>query len=1047
MAFLRSLLRFPCVGFLVLLALGLIGYGEQVRAQSVLPETVVVELGEHGGSIVLMRTPAGGYTQNGLPFQSGDTLVAANGNEYRLTLSAGEWSAVFVPPPPAAVALGRSGLAVLVTRAEDRQYRANGTPIGPDGLFEAANGNSYRLTLTANGWMSAFIPMNVQVPLGTHGGVLTLRQEEDGKFWLGDEVFESGVVVTGSNDGWYRVSLVDGFWYADYIPRGVWVSFGTPGEGVVLVRQEDGTYANGGQVVENGSRVVASDGTMYTLTMRNGVWVANPASGPGLPPDRPDPNIGRRSDTLAAYEGSQPELVADENGNPGRVLSVGGSEYSVSELFSRGGVIRSETFRDMARGEIRSLLDQMKLLIRIAEVGDDDLLSAIEDKWDRSADALEVLFGGEAGAVLGSFPEDDGEMDTAEAVAVLEDVISALSSLRAFERALDDGVFRNSTSVDQDNAGDVYRALRSFTRVQFGWTANTRFGSYEKRERDEDAFDDLNVLGGEDGMGVFAYSPLETARTADLPRGGEASYIGTTLAVSGGDDPDFYSGTIELLARFSTRRVSALITDLEREDGTGWRYAFTEVESISLPNAYLGGIRTSASFQTSGDASIAFPLVPGSPSARSLESDFEGRFLGRGTDSGDAVIGTWNLQDSRGDALLTGAFGAEHESTTTRPRFQINDNGAVSRTFLGAEPDDNGDILLGGGDEDGTRFDVSRLYSARGGLSTGDRLFTVVRREIAKELSLLDVIIELDNDTLRQNLWTRVNEVLNSRIFGGDVEDPLGADYPTTRRRDPDDTNAEEVLTEAWAALASVSSFRNALEEDGVFYSVREAASDPAAMYAAVDHELTVEYQHTNYTRFGGWTKLLGTAASTSMTVDADNPPDVFAYSPLAQTVYEDLDPAYPSNFVASYIGRTVAVDVDADAPRIYEGSIDLLVEWGLNPQSTVIHTVIQGLRTTDVGDMFQYQGADVDAIFLSNLRMRSGFGEALEFDETRPDVRIRFENIRLGERTWSGSASQDGTFVGRSLDGPLGVIGTWSLSDSSLDIDLKGAYGADLTP
>ena len=1031
---------------LALIAAFLIGHGERVWAQSV-PQSVVVELGEHGGAITLMLTSEGRYTWRGEPFVGGSTVVATNGNEYRLTLRDGEWSAMFVPPPPAAVALGMSGLAVLVTRAENRQYHANGTPIGPDGLFEASNGNTYTLTLTADGWMSEFIAMTVQVPLGSHGGVLTLRQEEDGKFWLGDEVIESGKVITGSNHGWYRVTLADGHWYAEYLPRGVWVSFGPSAGGLVLVRQEDGTYTNGGQVVTNGSEVTGSDGSRYTLAMRDGVWEANLSTGTGVPPDRPDPGIGRRTDTLSAYEGSQPELVADEYGTPRSVLRVGGSEFSVSQLYSRGGVTQSSTFRDMTRGEIEKLLDQMKLLVRIAEVGDDDLEAAIEDKWDRSAQALEALFGREAGAVLGGFPQDDGEMDYAAAVLVLEDVIAALSSLRAFERAVDDGVFRNSTRVGRGNAEDVYRALSSFTRVQFGWTANTRFGSYVRRERDEDVFDDLIVLGGDDGMGVFAYSPLATARTADLPRTGEATYLGKTLAISGGDDPDFYSGTIELLARFTTRRVSALITDLEREDGAGWRYLLTEVESINLPNAYLGGTRSAASFRTSGDASIVFPLVPGGPTVRSLESDFAGRFLGRGSDAGEAVIGTWNVQDPRGNALLTGAFGAEHRVTTRRPRPQIDDDGLLSRTFFGAEPDEIGNIVLGGDDAVGTRFGASQLYFRGGGLSTGDRLFTVVRSEIAKELSLLDVIIELDNDTLRRSLWDRVNEVLNTRVFGGDAMDPLGADYPTTRRRDPDDAEAETVLREVRAALASVTNFTTALEEDGVFHSVREAAVDPATMYAALDHELTVKYGHTDYTRFGAWKKLLGTAASESMTVDTENPPDVFAYSPLAQTVYEDLDPSYPSGFLASYTGRTLAVDAGGQDPAIYQGTIDLAVEWGPNVVNSVVNTVILGLRTTDTGEMFQHQGADVEAIFFSDVRMRAGFNEALGFEDTRPSVRIRYEDIRLGENTWNGNASQEGKFVGKSLDGPLAVIGTWTLSDSFLDIDLKGAYGADLTP
>ena len=198
---------------------------------------------------------------------------------------------------------------------------------------------------------------------------------------------------------------------------------------------------------------------------------------------------------------------------------MGGSEYSVYDLFARRGVTRSETFVDRAQAELKKVLTQIKLLIQIEEAGDDDLSSQIRDRWDLAVNALDGLFGGEADDVLGEIPEDDDEIDTAQAVAVLEEVIDSLSSLRAFERALEDGVFRNSTTVDEDNVEEVFDAVRSVTRMRFGWTPNTRFGAYMKQQREDDALDDLRLLDGDEGHGVFAYSPLETSSTADLPSG------------------------------------------------------------------------------------------------------------------------------------------------------------------------------------------------------------------------------------------------------------------------------------------------------------------------------------------------------------------------------------------------------------------------------------------------------------------------------------------------------------------------------------------------
>ena len=1046
--------RVRWLGFVALLVAVLAGCGREASPPPPAPpppppfqsQAVEVELGEHGGSITLMTTQSGGYTRNGQPFQSGATVTAENGNEYRLTLSDGRWSAEFVSPEPSAVALGRSGEAVLVTQSESGQFRVDGQPVGPDGIVEASNGNRYRLTRQDDRWVAEFVPTSVQVLLGEHGGSLTLRREEDGNYWLGDRVFESGRVVTGSNGNVYRLTLQDGAWNAEYIPDTVRVSLGTSGGSIVLVRLEDGNYWDGQKVVDSGSRVTASDGSVYTLTLEDGVWSADLFSGPGGP-GFPDPPTRRRADTLATYVGVEPELKKDEDRNPGTILEVGGSEYSVYDLFARRGVTRSETFAERAQAELEKLLTQIKLLIEIEEAGDDDLSSQIQDRWDRAAEALEGLFDGEADDVLGGIPEDDDEIDTAQAVALLEEVIDSLSSLRAFERALEDGVFRNSRNVDEDNAVEVFDALQSVTRIRFGWTQNTRFGAYMKQQRDDDALDDLRLLDGEEGLGVFAYSPLDTSTIADLPSGGEASYHGRTLAVSRGDDPDLYSGTIELRARFSTRRVSALITNLRDEDGNGWRYSLTEVESINLPTASLSSRRRSASFQVSGEATIVYPLSPGGPAPRVLESDFEGRFVGAVDDPAEAVIGTWDLRNLRGDPVLMGSFGAEYRSTADRTTLDIDDSGTVSRTFFGAEPDNSGDILLGGTEEDGVQFQASRLYAEGRGGSTGDRLFTVVRSAIARQLSALDAIVELEDDSLRQALWTRVNDVIDTRIFDGEAEDLLGEEYPTTRRGDPDDVAAEEILREAWTALGGVSSFRKALQEDGVFYPAREAADDLGDMYATVEHELTVEYRHTNYARFGAWARLVGTTSVSAMEVDEDNPPDVFAYSPLTQTVYEDLDPTYPRDVQATYTGKTVAVELEAEAPRIFEGNIELAVEWGPDLRDTVIHSLIRNLRTADEGVPFRHSGADVDVIFFSDMRMRNGFGEVLEFDERRPNVRIRYQDLRLGETIWTGDSSLGGKFVGRSLDGPLAVIGTWSLSDTAADIELKGAYGADLGP
>ena len=59
--------------------------------------------------------------------------------------------------------------------------------------------------------------------------------------------------------------------------------------------------------------------------------------------------------------------------------------------------------------------------------------------------------------------------------------------------------------------------------------------------------------------------------------------------------------------------------------------------------------------------------------------------------------------------------------------------------------------------------------------------------------------------------------------------------------------------------------------------------------------------------------------------------------------------------------------------------------------------------------------------------------------------VRLRYTDIRLTDETGTGDI--DGLFVGKVIDGPLGIIGGWSISAIDSGDALTAAYGADLMP
>ena len=219
---------FQRVGFAVLLAviLAACGGGEPAPTPPApppfRPQAITVNLGEHGGSITLMTTQAGGYTRDGQAFTSGTEVEAENGNKYRVTLAGQAWSAEFLPPDAVPVELGTSGDTVSITQLEDRSYLADGQPLGEDMIVTADNSNMYRLTLVDGEWMWEFVPPDaVSVQLGTSGDMVSITRQEDGSFLADGKPLVSGGIVPASNGNMYRLTLVDEEWMWEFVPRPV----------------------------------------------------------------------------------------------------------------------------------------------------------------------------------------------------------------------------------------------------------------------------------------------------------------------------------------------------------------------------------------------------------------------------------------------------------------------------------------------------------------------------------------------------------------------------------------------------------------------------------------------------------------------------------------------------------------------------------------------------------------------------------------------------------------------------------------------------------
>ena len=307
------------------------------------PMEIMVALGSSEESATLMTTEAGGFTLGDAAFESGGTARNSAGAAY--TLARGEdgmWAATFAPMTQT-VTLGASGASVDLTSNEQNSWMIGEAPLAADGTdtyttdgltyalargedgmwaatfapmevtvdlgasgdsvtlwtteaggfaldgaaFEsgatraAANGNSYTLTLGADGaWSAAFVPASVEVALGD-GSAVTLWTTEAMGFTLDGEAFASGGTVdggpnaaTGANNRYTLTQGEDGAWSAAFVPATQTVTLGASQDAVTVSSTEGGGWAVGGSAFQSGGTQTAANGNAYTLTLTDGAWSA-----------------------------------------------------------------------------------------------------------------------------------------------------------------------------------------------------------------------------------------------------------------------------------------------------------------------------------------------------------------------------------------------------------------------------------------------------------------------------------------------------------------------------------------------------------------------------------------------------------------------------------------------------------------------------------------------------------------------------------------------------------------------------------------------------
>ena len=341
--------------------------------------------------------------------------------------------------------------------------------------------------------------------------------------------------------------------------------------------------------------------------------------------------------------------------------------------------------------------------------------------------------------------------------------------------------------------------------------------------------------------------------------------------------------------------------------------------------------------------------------------------------------------------------------------------------------------------------------------------------------------------------------------------------YPVTRTGNPDDDEAMDRIQALLDALSSESALGDALAKNGggVFDSgPAERAGDTDTepfgmdgrtvnnMWTAVGAQTTLYSLSTNYTRFGVWWHQGSQSANDAPgpphgnlqedtsdpldgTADADihaMSPNSYAYSWLNQSSYrrDRVEATYPSQGRATYTGRTLAVLDNL----IFQGDAEVKVTWGAandvgasgDPMSFVLPTFSNfrqignddplklGNAAANKNDQsgfdivdeisFAMYGTTPANITVTHDETNGNLGVTYDTTTTdQSDFMARITTTDIGADATDKSAIFMAEFVGESLDGPLGIMGIWTIRDfgsetataDNMRDDLFGSFGADL--
>ncbi len=1012
-----------------------------------------VMLGDHGGSVTLTQAEDMSWWYGETAVASGYVHTATNGNMYALTLdSEGMWSAMY-QQVEVTVALGTQGPITLV-RAEDMSWWLGSDAVDVGSEVMSPSGNTYTLWYTDGVWSARFEPESMMIE-GT--GLVAMTREGDEMYDVEDATLPaSGMGDIDTSMGTYRVTMMDGMLMGTRLDK------------------------------------VAIDGNTddwNTAGMLNGQARAG----------NPNVSILVDEDDTEDVNEAATALVVDGEEHPFSALLGSGMSQTTGTNF----VAEARDDLMEIRDRIEAVLDvfdddtqsetQIRLLWGAAAIDDDNRAQNVED-------VLHTVFGSDNADLIAETDAPDAD----EALDQINDLIQALSSVDGLATALgDDGVLKELGVGDGGKtATQIFDAVASESTVSYGALGMTRFGAVSKKERTnavsdaEFTYDTDDAVGVQDGPGVlggFSFGvTAETVRSRHVMSAGNAYYEGATLAVDQGGT--HYSGDISVRVRFVTSKVDGLVTNLRSADGDPWVYLFDDVETIVLPTQTLTNV---AEWNGGGQASVSFALRAGSPAAQELDATFSGILLGTGDNAGFQSVGTWSVgEDPDAANYLAGGFGAERVADEPDRRPEVDDGAGVEAMLSGSmatledgkltlevakygwtrtgELADNGSTYEWAQQDNpdtDTPTDATREYeidlawlAGREGFESnvnGPKYVDMAREMIETERAKLAALLDTEQlADAQENVWQRIQEILLVYVFDASATGDWNTRLPNKVSGDYDADTALDTVDDILHALSSLSNLEAALDpqESALFVGKGDDDDEPFTNRDAVDRsdiwnekdsQVKLWIGKTDFTRFGVWRVRRVRNALRSGNWDNEGGKEAYAYSPLpAAKITASNAPNYPLNATANYQGRTVAFAGTAG----YEGDVNVRVDWNNTGEDigATVQTVLSNLQNAN-GDRYingsdWTNNEDIREIVFPLVTMTVGDDDVVDF-ATAGGTATVYHVDRSVANVELDLTEHNGTFVGSSSDGPLGLIGTYrtGAADAAAGTTFVGAYGADL--